>query len=128
HDRHTRVPRQSPRRRFRAHLPDRFGRRPDEYDSSAFTRRGELRVLRQEAITWMDRLRAMAPGGVEDAIDAKVTFRGGSRPDVRRFIGHPHGERAAVGAGIYRDRRDAHFPQRANDADRDLAPIGYQYF
>ena len=47
---------------------------------------------------------------------------------MRGFIGFADVERRPVGIGIHGDGADAHFAQGANDAQRDLAAIGYQNF
>ena len=55
---------------LKAHGADRFGRRADERDAGASTILGELRILRQEPISWVDALGVCLPrdrqnGGAE---------------------------------------------------------------
>src|SRR6185436_17722445 len=48
--------------------------------------------------------------------------------DGSGLVRHPHCERAPIGVGVHGHRADPHFPQRPNDADRDLSPIGDENF
>src|ERR1039458_2635482 len=74
----------------------------------------------------VDGVGVMAAGGVEDAVDAEVAFGGGAGADVGGLVGHADVEGGAVGVGEDGDAGDAHFAERADDADGDLAAIGDQ--
>src|SRR5208337_5253578 len=69
---------------------------------------------------------AASLGGVKKAVDAKVTFGGGSRPDVKSLVGIADVQRFAVHVGIDRHRADSHFAAGAHHAHRNLATVGYQ--
>ena len=56
---------------LRAHRADRRRRRADEDDAGLGAGSREVRVLGQEAVARMDRLRAGSLGGVEDALAAR---------------------------------------------------------
>ena len=81
-------------------------RRADEGNAGALAVLGELRVLAQETIAGMDRLRAAGDRRLEDAVGTQVAVRGRSPPDQHRLLGIAHVQAAAVGLGIDRDRRD----------------------
>ena len=83
-------------------------------------------ALRQEAVARVDCLCAARPGGVEDAIDSKVAFCGGSGPDVKSLVGIADVQRFAVRVGIDGHRADSHLAAGAHHAHRDLAAVGYQ--
>ena len=72
HDRHAGRDRQPPRLVLAAHALDDVGRRADERQPRLGARPREVRVLGQEAVAGMDRLRAGAPRGVEHGRDRQV--------------------------------------------------------
>ena len=100
--------------------------RPDEDQARHLARLSEIGVFAEESVAGMDGFGAVFFGGVDDAIDAEIAFGRCRRPDVRGLVGAPYVERGAVGVGIDRDAGDVHLPQRADNADCDLAAIGDQ--
>ncbi len=80
------------------------GRGSDEDEAGVFAGRGEIGVLAQESVARMDGFGAVLAGGVQNAVDAQVAFRGGRRADVLGFVGHAHVQRGAVGIGDTRPR------------------------
>jgi hypothetical protein len=44
------------------------------------------------------------------------------------FVGHPDMQRRAIGVRVHRHAPNAHFAQRADHADRDLASVRNQDF
>jgi hypothetical protein len=75
----------------------------------------------------MDRLSPMTPGGVDDLLDAQVTFQRRRRSQMGRLVRHPHGERGPVGIGEDCNTRDSRLAQRPDDPHRDFASIGDQH-
>jgi hypothetical protein len=63
-------------------------------------------------------------GGREDAGDIQVGARGFGRPDADGLIGEPHMQRVAIRLRVHRHGFNAEFLAGADDADRDLSPIG----
>src|ERR1019366_5885782 len=98
----------------------------DEGDAGGLAGGGEIGVLAEEAVAGVYGVGAVAAGGVEDAVDAEVAFGRGAGADVGGLVGHADVEGGAVGVGEDSDAGDAHFAQRAYDADGDLAAIGDQ--
>jgi len=76
----------------------------------------------------MDCARLMFLRGIQQAVDAQIAFRRGRWADMLCLIGHPNVQRGAVGIRKNRNAGDVHLTQRANDAHRDLTPVGDQYF
>ncbi len=113
-------------RRLVAHRRDRRGRRADEDEARRRAGRGELGVLRQEAVAGMDRVGARPVRGFEDAVDAEIALAHRRRTDPDRLVGEGDVRRVAVGVGVDRDGAVAHVARRPHDPPRDLAAIGDQ--
>ena len=107
-----------------AHGPDGFGPRSHEREPGAFHHRGEVRVLRQEAVTGMDGVCAARDGGGDDRLFLQVGFRGVRRPDFRDFVRHPRSEHIPVSGADRLDGADAERLRGAYDADRDFPAVG----
>src|SRR5260370_703040 len=100
--------------------------RGGEADAGGSAGGGEIGVLAEEAVAGVDGIGAVAPGGVENAVDAQVAFGGRTGSDVGGFVSHADMEGGAIGVGEDGDAGDAHFAEGADDADGDLAAIGDQ--
>ena len=85
-------------------------------------------VLGEEPVSRMDGVGARAPGRVDDRLDAQIALGRLAGPDVHRLIRFTHVAGAAIAVGEDGDRRDAHFPARPHDPDRDFAAVGDQDF
>ena len=88
----------------RAHLRR---RRPEEHDAGALARLGEVRVLAQEAVAGMDRLRAgLRRGRVEDRVLTSDNSRAaGGRTEPDGCVGLRDVRRVPIGLRVHRDRR-----------------------
>ncbi len=71
----------------------------------------------------MDRVYGVAAGGVQNAVDIEIAFRGGRCADVGGFVGFADVQRGTIRVGINGDGADIHLTQGADDAERDLAAI-----
>ncbi len=111
-----------------AHLADRFRARADEDEARLLDALGEIGILRQEAVTGMDRLGVGDFGGADDGRHVQVAQGGRRRPDAHRFFGQLDVFRLAVGFGMYDHGLDTHFAAGALDAQGNLAAVGNQYF
>ena len=76
----------------------------------------------------MNRFRAAAARGLEDAVDPQVAFRGGRGTDGISLIGVAHMQRFAVGIGKHRHAADIHLAAGTHDAHGNLSTIGNQDF
>src|SRR5579864_5388398 len=76
----------------------------------------------------MDRIDAGDLRRADDVRYVEVRARRLRRPDAIRFVRHADVKRIAVGLGEDRDRLHAELFARADDAQRDLAAVGDQYF
>ena len=83
----------------------------------------EIGVLGQESVTGMNRVGTAFHHGVDDRIDAQITFTRRRRTDPHRTIGRTHVQRIAIRIRIHRNRFDAHAPRGAHDAARDFAAV-----
>ncbi len=127
-DWHPRPDRGLPRGGLAAHQPDRLGRGSDERQSCVRAGLGEPRILGQEAVAGMDGVGTRTPCGVDDAVDAKVTFRGGARADVNGLVRFTDMPSVAVAVGVDRHARNGHLAAGPNDPDGDLAAVGDEDF
>ncbi len=117
----------------RGHLvaghPEHLGGRADEGQPVAGAGVGELRVLRQEAVAGVDRVRAGFLGGPDDLVDVQV---GADRvpllPDLVRLIGLDPMLGVAVLVGKDRNGPGTELDGGAEGTDGDLAAVGDQYF
>ena len=111
---------------LRSHHADGIGRRADEDQAGILAGGGEIGVLAEKPVAGVDGVGAAVAGGGQNAVGAEVTLRGRRRPHGAASSAMRTCKRGAVGLGIDRHGGDAHFPQRADDTDGDLAAIGDQ--
>ena len=111
------------RRDLVAHQPDVLGLRADEHDLVRLHDVGEMRVLRQEPVARMDRVRAGDLAGRDDRGDVQVGLARRRRTDADRLVGEPHMHGVGIRRRMHGDGRDAHFLAGAVDAQRDLAAV-----
>src|SRR5690606_15386799 len=100
--------------------------RADEDQAGSGAGFGELRVLREEAVAGVDRLRAGTPRCRQDRLAAQVTLARRCRTDMDRFVGEAHMARRAIGVRIHRDSRDAEPAAGGDHPAGDLAAVGDQ--
>ena len=111
-----------------AHRADHVGGRADEGEARGDDGLGELRVLGEEAVAGMDGVGVRHLGRGEDARDGAIALRRRRRADAHRLVGEADVQRLAVGLGEDGDGLDLELPAGAQDAQRDLAPIGDEDF
>jgi hypothetical protein len=109
------------------HPLDDVGGRADEGHGRLRARAGERRVLRQEPVAGVDRLRARAPRRVEHRLDREVRLGRRRGAEAQRRVGRADVWRAAVGVGVDGDRPEPERPRGAQDPQRDLAAVGDQH-
>ena len=109
-----------------AHRGDGAGRWPHPDQPRVLDGAREAGVLREEAVAGMDRLRAAAPGRIEDLGDVEVALGRRATAQRDRLVGLTHEGRVGVAVGVDGDRAQAHLAGRAHDAPRDLAAVGDQ--
>ena len=114
HHRHARVRGRLLRAHLVAHQLDRLRRRPDEHDARLRARPRQRRVLGQEPVARVQRVR----GRADDRLDVQVR----RHPD--RLVGLAHVRHAGVGVGVDGDAADPQPLQRADHAACDLAAVG----
>ena len=110
------------------HHAQQVRRGPDEGDLRGLTNLGEVRIFGKKPVTRMDRFDVRDFGRADDLRDVQVTFARSRRPDANGFIGESHVERVPVGFGIDRDRGNAQFLARIDDAQGDFTAIGNEDF
>ena len=101
---------------------------PIQVEPGRLDRAREVGVLGQEAVSRVDRLGAGGAGGLEDPFLVQVALCRSAGSEQERLVRAAHVERAAVGLGVHRDGADLELPERAEDPDRDLAPVGNEHF
>ena len=110
-----------------AHRFDDGSRWADEDDPGVDARRGERAVLGEESVAGVQRLRAGGESRLDDPLDGEVARGRRRRADAPGNIGVGDVPRVGVGVAVHGDRADPHRPQRADDADRDLSPVGDEH-
>lgn len=113
---------------FIAHEANRLRRGADELDVTTGADFGEVRVLRQKSIPWMDRVGVANLSGADNAVDLEITLRTNGWPDTNSLIGELHMKAVDIRLGIDGHRLDAKFSAGPNDAKSDFAAIGDQNF
>ena len=106
---------------------DRLGRGTDEHHSGLRAGAGERRVLGEEAVARMNRIRPHAARGLEHTSGVEIALARGSGTDRPRLVRHQHVKRGTIRLTEDRDRGDAELAQGADHAHRDLAPVGDQH-
>jgi hypothetical protein len=85
-------------------------------------------VFGQEAVTWMDGVDIGDFGGTDDPVDPEVAFIRRGFADANGFIGQLNVHRVGIGLRIDRYRPNIQFLAGPDDANCDLATIGYEEF
>ena len=111
---------------FRPHRPYRFRRRADEDQPGARHALGELGVFGEEAVAGMHRLRAGAPGRVDQRVDVEIARLRARRADAHALIRCPDMGRAGIRFGMDGGDMQPHASGGGGDAAGDLAAIGDQ--
>ena len=102
------------------------GRGADPDEAGVEDRLGEARVLGEEAVAGVHRVRARLLGDRDDLLDVEVGVRGSGAVEAVRLVGQPHEERVPVGLRVDRHTADAGVLAGPDDPDRDLAAVGDQ--
>jgi hypothetical protein len=111
-----------------AHHPDMLTGRPDEDEVMRLHHLREGRVLGQEAVAGMDRLRACDQGGGEDRRHVEVGIARERRADAYALIGEADMHGVDIGGRVHGDGGDAELPAGALHAQRDFTAIGDEDF
>ena len=105
-----------------------FGCGADEFDTNGLADFGEVGILGEESIAWMDGVRPGDFGRAQDVGNISVAESGVRRPDADLLVGCAHMEARYIGLGKDGDGLDSKFLTGTNYAERDLTAIGYQHF
>ncbi len=97
--------------------------RADEDDPGCGERPREGRLLGQEAVAGVHRLRPGRQGGGDDGRDVEVALGGDRRSDPDRTVGEADVRGVAVCVAVDGDTLDAHGSETADDAAGDLAAV-----
>ncbi len=111
---------------LRPHGRHRRRRRADEHQAGIGAHRGELGVLGQEAVAGVDGVGADLARQLDDRLGAQVALGRGGGADRMGLVGQHHRQAAAVGLRVDHRAADPQLAQGAQDAHRDLAPVGDQ--
>ena len=103
-----------------------LGLRADEMQIVLGEDFGEAGVLGQEAVAGMHGVGAGDLAGREQRRDVEIAVLRRRRADADALVGEAHMHGVGVGGGMHRDGGDAELLAGAQDAQRDLAAIGYQ--
>src|SRR5262249_8523675 len=106
------------------HHTDHVGLRADERYLRDLAHLGEVGVLAQKSIAWMNGVDIGNLGGADDRRDVEITARALRRTDTDSLVGKTRVQAVAVGFGIYRDGANPEFLASAYHPQGDLAAIG----
>ncbi|OQC35440.1 MAG: hypothetical protein BWX64_02454 [Acidobacteria bacterium ADurb.Bin051] len=109
-----------------AHQPDRLRPRSDPAEVALPEHLGELRVLGEETVAGVDRVRAGDLRRRDQRRDVEVALRRGGRADADVLVGVGDVERVAVGGRVDRHGRNPQLAAGVDDPQRDLAAVGDQ--
>ena len=104
----------------------RLGARADELEPGVPADLREVRVLAQEAVAGMDRVRVRDLGGGDQAVDPEVGLLRRAGPDADRPVGLLEPGPAPVGGGVDAHRLGAELAAGSDDSQGDLAAVGDQ--
>ena len=110
-----------------AEVADRLWTGSDPGEAGSDDRLGEMRVLRQEAVTGVDGVGSGSLGGGDDLRDIEVRLGRRVAAERVRLISHPDVTGVTVRVGVDRDRAIARVAAGPDNADCDLAPIGDEH-
>ena len=102
------------------------GGRPEKNQPGGFNRTGKARVLGQEAIPRMYRLRAAGLGGGNDLVDFQVAVGGLAATQIHADISFATMPRIAVSAAVHGDCGEAQRLGGAHDPAGDFTAVGDQ--
>ena len=125
HHRHAGGHRQLACRDLVAEAAHDLRRRADEGDAGCGAGLGEFRVLGQETVARVDRIRPRLARHADDVLDVEVGLDGAlALPDQVALVGLHPVQRKAIFLRVDRHRPDAHFMGGAHHADTDFAAVG----
>ncbi len=128
HPRHTRRIRRLSRPRLRSQHPHHTRWRTDKSHPGSLTSLSKVRILRQEPIPRMHRIRPHSPGNRQNHIPPQIALRRRRRPQPISLIRMQHMQRRAVRVGVHGHRRQSHLPACTNHAQCNLTAIRNQDF
>ena len=122
-DRDADLLHRDPRRGLVVESREHVRRRTDEDEPVLLADLGEVRVLGEEAVPRMDRLRAREERRGHDRGNVQIRLAGVCRSDADRLVGEMHRKAVRVGLAVDGDRLDAELTARADHAHGDLPAI-----
>jgi hypothetical protein len=111
-----------------AHHPDVVGGRADKDEAGLLDALGEIGIFREETVAGMNGHGIGDLGRRNDGRNIQVAFGGAWTADADRFVGQANMLEIAVGGRVNRDRANVQLTTGAQDTERNLAPVGDQYF
>ena len=123
-DRNSRIAHHRARLRLVLDRAHRAGRRADEHQSGGRARLREIRLLGEEAVPRVNRLRAGALRGIDHFLRVQVALPSRRRTEPHRLIALLDVKRALVRVRVDRDRAHAQRASSTRHAAGDLAAVG----
>jgi len=125
HDRHVVLASELARLGLVAKFGDDLGGRANKGDARLLAQLDELRVLREEAVAWVDGVHIVLHSDVDDLLSGEVRANGRlSLADEERLVGLIAVQRAKVLLGVDGDRLDVELCRSTEDTDGNLAAVG----
>ncbi len=88
----------------------------------------KARILGEKSVAGMHGVGTGDLASRKQRRNIQITVFGGRRADADAFVGEPHVHGIRIGGRMHRDRVDAQLLAGAQDAKRDLSPVGDQDF
>ena len=111
-----------------AHQPDMRRLGTDEMDAVLAEDFGKARILREESVAGMHGVGAGDLAGGEQRRHVEIAVARRGRADAHALVGETHMHGVLVRGRMHRDGGDAELLACAQDAQRDLAAVGYEDF
>lgn len=108
-------------------VADGLRRRADPGQARLHDGLGEVGVLREEAVSGMDRVRPRFAGGVQHLLDVEVAGARGVTAQGERLVRRPDMQSVPVRFGIHGDACDTGIPASPGHADCDFATVGDEH-
>jgi hypothetical protein len=122
--RHVGLARELLRPHLVSHPLHHLRRRSDPDEPCLLDRPREVRVLREKAVPWVDRLGPALPRGSDDLLDVQVALRGGGRSHRVGFVGEPDVHRVLVRLRVDGHGGYAELAAGPDHAHRHLPAVG----
>ena len=113
---------------FIAHGVDLLGGSSNKLDAVVGADLGKLRVFGKKTVAGMNGVGSGYFGSRNDIRNIEVRLAADGRANAYGLVGKAYVQAVAVSRGVNGHGLDAHLTARTDNAERDFASVGYEYF